>query len=346
MYSWIFILENVPLRIPALTFGNLAYTTSNHMQHYIFVKKSPSVQLGHLYEHAIYMSLVDLLSSKKLYEYVDYVLIAKTYHGGLIYLELQAHTKAAGISSRLLHNIDLTLDETRFEVIRSQVSAELSQEIKIKDIHKTIEQIQRLHAQKWQLLDEFTELDATTDEAVDTKSQIFSGKPIKTTKLKVSVHNSNKVKLDRNLYPLIRQVSKLLAENLTQTFCDTYGLFNNGDEFIISEERIELETTLLASYPTIDLKDGYEEVTKQLIEAMFRDGAFNRFAKQLRSMSYNKNPLETVNFEGTYETTLIFIGSRGWKKIATDKNIMEVLDHLSIEITFKTHTIMLPVVHL
>ncbi|RWZ78375.1 MAG: hypothetical protein EOT05_01255 [Candidatus Microsaccharimonas sossegonensis] len=313
------------------------------MQHYIFVKKSQSIQLGHLYEHLIYMSLVDLLSSKKLYKYVDYDLIGKTYHGGLVYIELRAYSKKAKLSKHLLQRFDLDISESRIETAIGQLSAELTKAVNIDGLETIIEPIKELHLKRWYSIDEFSDLDVTNIKSFQLTPPLFLERAIKLSELKVFIQSYGEQTLNRELLPLARQVGKLIAENLTDTLSDTYGLFNTTDKFQLQKQNFSLESTLITSKSSLDLADGYLSITKQLLEAMIHDGAFKRFTTQLRSMSYTRHASASVSFERTYEDTLIFIGSKGWKKIATNKNLKKVLGHTSVEVVFKKTHIILPI---
>ena len=49
-------------------------------------------------------------------------------------------------------------------------------------------------------------------------------------------------------------------------------------------------------------------------------------------MSYKINPNKTVDLQNNYENTLFIIGSKGWKKVATKKNIDLLIANSSLEI--------------
>lgn len=310
------------------------------MKQYIFLKKSPSILNAHIYEHLFYMSIVDYLSSKGLYKYIDYDLVGKTYHGGFVYIELSSYSKSASLNKRVISKLDLGLNKERVEIALGQISAEINKTLHVPSMDSLFETINELHVKPWYSIEELDLMDVKEfHDSNNTSVQL--GSSIKSKQIVVSVIANNLAYKKREFITLTRQLYKAISDNLSDTLCDTFGLFQAGDSFK-QKSAYRLDTTLLTSDQHLELEYGYELLAKQLIASMVKDGAFARLSKNLRTMSYRDDTMSAVSIESNYEDTLAIIGSKGWKRIATIENIRFILEDSEIVIKMGGSTITIP----
>lgn len=310
------------------------------MKRYILVKKSPSIQLAHLYEHIFCMQVNKILLSKKLYLHADYDFTGKTYHGGLIHFELTQYTNKIKNVYKLLSKIPIDFDPHTVNLAINQLVAEMETGFKNDGYDNMIVEIKNLHNELWIKLDNFNLLDVK-DFRQQSYPFYLSDKTIKSKKLKLKITFTGK---DRAILPLFRQISHLIMANLENTLCDTYGYFSLEDSFKTNPNQYQLINVFNVGLADVHLDNNLITKTQYFIRTMAANNVFNNFAKQLSSLSYEKRPCETVNFENSYEDTLIFIGSKGWKSIATPKNINTILKNSSLEFSFGKQTISAPLI--
>lgn len=72
----------------------------------IIVKQSKCIQLGHLYEHIFCDHLETFLHNQGVFQYVDYTLSGKTYHGGLIYIEVVFYNEHSAQYIDTINNLE------------------------------------------------------------------------------------------------------------------------------------------------------------------------------------------------------------------------------------------------
>ncbi|MFZ2126211.1 MAG: hypothetical protein WAV04_01750 [Candidatus Microsaccharimonas sp.] len=310
------------------------------MKQYIFLKKSSSILNAHLYEHLFYMSIVDYLSSKGLYKYIDYDLVGKTYHGGFVYIELSSYNKLTSLNQRVMSRLDLELNEERVDIALGQVSAEIKKTLHVSNMDSLVERIKTLHAEPWYSIEELDQLDFKLFHD-SNEGSIQLGGPVKSKQIAVSIIAKDSTSKNREYIALTRQLYKAVSDNLADTFCDTFGLFDAGDSFQ-RQTTHRLDTVLLTSDKHLELEDGYELLAKQLINSMVKDGAFARLSKNLKDMSYRKDTMSAVSIESNYEDTLTVIGLKGWKRIATIENIYSILEGSDVVIKMGNTTITIP----
>jgi hypothetical protein len=305
------------------------------MKQHIFVKQSPLIQLAHLYEHIVCIELTKLLAKKNLYIYLDYNIVAKTYHGGLVYLEITMYTNKRLDMRKILSNLNISFDENIINLGLSQLIAEHGAILAVKDIETIADELEKLHQNPWTAIDDLGIIDASNFRQKKYPLYITDGKLPKTNKLNLSVvfnHTTNDNK-SIQLTPLFKQLSYLIMSNLEELICNEFGYFGASNSFKTDKNTSKLTHTLQVGLSEVNLKD-YIKIAQDLIKSMTVDKAFDKFERQLRSISYSKNPDNSVNFEKNYEDTLIFIGSKGWKLIATSENINYLLKNTSFEFSY------------
>jgi len=301
------------------------------MKQYIYLKPSPSIQLGHLYEHVFCMQLNALLRSKGLYSFLDYAITGKTYHGGMVYLQIDLYTKRRINIKKLVAKMAIKFDQATVSLGISQIIAEKGVMLGGNGYDKIITELEQLHKQSWVAIDDFDILDAknirrksypiyTTDQPVSN-----------TKKLKLSINlNTNR---DRNMIPLFRQISHLILLNIENAVCDKFGYFACDNSFISDKHSTKLTHIFNVGAAHIE-PQAIANTALEIIQSMVKDRALVRFGSQLRSMSYAKKPLEATDFEKNYEDTLVFIGAKGWKSSASPDNISKVLNASSFELIY------------
>jgi len=309
------------------------------MKQYIILKKSPSIQLAHLYEHIFCMQINRILRDKKMYLYSDYNLIGKTYHGGLIYIEYSQYAKNCHINiKKIISNLKIDFKTNITDIGISQLIAEKESLIWANNYDGVIAELNKLHKESWIDIDNFGIINAKEIRRKSYPLFLAEDKVPKIQKLSISMLLNEELAKDQQiLIPLFRQVGYLILTNLEYSICDTYGGF--GIDIIFKEEKsVKLTDNIRLVSKDLSIDDSLITLTEDLVSSLVNDGAAKRLINNLSSMLYKNGPDNTVNFEHNYEDTLFFIGSKGWKSIANQNNINLLLDNSSIELKLGNKT--------
>lgn len=297
--------------------------------YYYLVKPTKSIQLGHLYEHLICLELMDIFKSHGLYLHSDYDLLAKMYYGGMIYFEVTCYTENHPVVSEILPKIKINYDKYLDSAI-STLYAEHQRELKVSPKAELIKLLEQLHSQPWTSLDDLGSIDANDfmdkPSGIDFKNDDF----IKLKKFTLSVTYNNPDE-DLLVIPLVRQALKIISYNISNAIADKYGMFSNYDSFKKVKSGYKLGNTMTTGLIDYDTKDCLNIAHDFFLE-MKNSGVFERFIDQLQNLSLSMRPEASPNFENSYENTLVFTGTKGWKDIATRNNLERILNNITFKV--------------
>jgi hypothetical protein len=307
------------------------------MKRLILIKQSPTIQLGHLYEHVFSAHVDTFLYEHHLFPRLDYSLTGKMYHGGIVYIDIDLYTDAAIVLSDSLPTLAIELSEETISIAATQILAEKEEPIGGTGYDSVKQALEDIHKQPWQNIDEV--------ELVDTKSirkktgsfYIAEGKPLPARKLTVGIFLDGQFAVShRELLPLFRQFAWLISTSFQGVLADTYGYFNYDDVYKDQGAAIGVLNVFKvanANSSDVDLPK-IVATCLEIIGDLQRYGAFKRYMGELSKTSYYNHSSLAPNLEKNYEDTLIFIGARGWQKIATNENYELLLKYMLIEVKF------------
>lgn len=295
------------------------------MKRFIYLKPCKYIRLAHLYEHMVAIEFNKIMREHKLYQHVDYTFIPKTYHGGMIYVEFLQYSEIKLDINNLFINLKLRVSDDDIDLCLKQISAEDGVAV-TGDFKKIRNKINWLHNQRWQSIDDFSAIDAASVRRMVNWPLTKKNKvDIRKLQIKITI-GSGLLESNPLLQPLFRQLSYVIATNLADFLCDKFGLFCSD----VYYEKQQLVCTVVGDKNSINIVKGAD--IKSFINQMIKDGATDRMTNDLANMSYIENLDQAVSFENNFEDTLVFIGSYGWRKISTIKNMNLILKNLIIEI--------------
>lgn len=307
------------------------------MKRLVLIKQSPAIQLGHLYEHIFCAHVDTFLYEHHLFPFLDYSLTGRTYEGGIIAIMIDLYTDKAIQASDTIASLPIDVNEETIFTAATQILAEKEKPIASTGYDMVAKALTALHDQPWQNIDD---LEITDTRRIGKKTGPFyiaEGKPLPARKLTVSTLLDTPFAASHNeLLPLFRQIAWLMTASFQGTLSDTYGFFSHDDAF----KNTSLTVAVLNSFSVanandvdVNISDVLDTCT-EVVDDLQKYGAFDRFTQELHTTSYYDRADTAPNFEKNYEDTHIFIGSKGWQKIATKENCDLLLQQTSIEIRF------------
>lgn len=307
------------------------------MQNITLVKRHPCVQLGHFYEHLFMRQVNSYFYNKKLYDHLDYAAAGTTYEeASLIVVNVDLYSQEA--QSTPHHLQDLTIEfgehDSYVSTTLHQVSAEEDYRLYITDPDAAIDELHKLDKTPWITVDDYTVLDAKIHRRhyspihlTDTRRP----KPYAYTSSLILDHNF--ASKNRTLLPLFDFVSRTLLHTICNHFANDRSLYFISDKYDSKHNQVKF-TSLLDrdKRPVVDtfkLMATAEPVIRYIITEDF----ISRVSRELSAVSYSSSACTAPNLERLLRETTIFIGSKGWKEIATTDNIVALLDNTSLEIS-------------
>jgi hypothetical protein len=307
------------------------------MKRLILIKQSNAIDLAHLYEHIFCMRIEEFFYNKHLFQYLDYSLVGKTYHGGVVYIDLELYTQAAISLAKELQALAITLDEATITTAVMQLLAEEEEPLSGTGYDDVKQALETLHEQPWQDIDDVELVDVKGVRRRTKPFYIAEGKPLPARKLITGVLiDTAFAATHRELLPLFRQFAWLINSTLQGALPEANGYYSLKDVYKNTKETIGLFNTFKVANTNdmdVQLPDDLETCL-EVVHDLQQYGAFAHYMDELCNLSYYDRPNLAPNLEKNYEDTLIFIGPKGWQKIATNENYELLLKHMSIEVKF------------
>src|SRR5690554_3606901 len=134
------------------------------MKSITLIKRHPSVQLAHLYEHLFVMRAKDLFFKKGLYKGLDYWITGTTFEqGGLVKVSYDLYSDAAiALEEDIQKNLLDLEDTTQISRALSQIVAEEPLVLQITNKQRLLKELGKLDNKPWLIDDEV--------DAIDTKN--------------------------------------------------------------------------------------------------------------------------------------------------------------------------------
>lgn len=316
------------------------------MKRFTLVKYHPCEQLAHLYEHLSVSTITEYLYSHSQYKLLDYSLNGETYESGIVMIYGACYSPK---TERLLENIismkiNLSNEKPNYTPVAraiSQLCAEESQKLFIKDSDMIIRELELLDNKPWQNLDSVDILPKNTTNDKDLTDLIYeTDQPAdKKSALKLRLQISNQ---PVELRVLWRELARLISLAIGQKICRDFGVYYSK-ESVKNNDTSVISTSIFSVSPhaqKVNLKE-VAATAKQALTKVTSSKVLNRFSDYLTSLSYTNNPCAAPDSCQIAQEFGIVIGAAGWKKLATTENIAKALEATHITFRYKNSTITL-----
>ncbi|MFE7622537.1 hypothetical protein [Streptomyces sp. NPDC057509] len=303
------------------------------MKQLAIIKRTPTIQLGHLYEHLFCMRIDSYFLAHHLYPNLDYTLDGRILYRGIIYISLELFTPAAIRLLSHIPDLDVPLDSQAMGIAASQLIAEKEMPFDGHGIDIVRKELEALHAQPWEAVDEVGLIDTKGFRRKEGVFNIAEGNPLPARQLTVAIMLDPAIVANhRELLPLFRQFAQLAMASLRAALPNIHGYYSVRDKFRSEKGYAELVNVFNVPHGDDTSIGDVMTTCRQTAEDMYQHGTFARMTQELRDVSLldqsNLAPDEIKNFEDTG----VFIGSAGWKEIANDKNRDLLLQNISVEV--------------
>lgn len=293
------------------------------------IKQSTTGIGGHIYEHVVVNQLGELLMEQNCLPVLDYILEAKTYDG-IVVLSIEANAKEiTDFVEKGLTTIPIS--ERAVQAAAEQISAEYERLYQA-DIKELTKEIRSIHTDPWQDQQSLLFTEPITDEArgFDSREAGYSRRSPRSFYAIDFVYTIKNCPYE--LKPLAVYVIQILAlVFINQLYQKLENCYDAGDEW--AEYYTELVGYSHCLRCPKKLQIGAKEL-RQLFDETKQQIINNDFAARLvRFIKKQANRSETYfSTSHLYAYSYMLIGSQGWYKIATEKNVAYILERLNFEI--------------
>lgn len=316
------------------------------MKYFALIKHHPCTQLAHLYEHLFISTITEYLYNHGQYKLLDYSLNGETYESGIVIICGECYSTEAEYLLENIANMKVSLSDKNPGYIlvsqaMSQICAEKSQKLFVKDPDMIIRELELLDNKPWQNLDSVDILPKNTTNDKDLTDLIYeTDQPAdKKSALKLRLQISNQ---PVELRVLWRELARFISLSIGQKICRDFGVYYSK-ESVKNNDTSVISTSIFSVSPhvqEIDLKE-VAATAKQTLAKVTSSNVLNRFSNYLTSLSYTNNPCAAPDSCQIAREFGIVIGAAGWKKLATTENIAKALEATHITFRYKNSTISL-----
>ena len=316
------------------------------MKYLALVKHHPCKQLAHLYEHLFVSTITEYLYSHGQYKMLDYAINGETYKSGLVIIYGECYNATTEL---LLENIskmktDFNDGKSYYVPVAmamSQLYAEESQKLFVKNPDMIIRELELLDNKPWRNLDSVDILPKNTTNNKDLTDLIYETdqpadkKPI--LKLQLQIDNQ-----PVGLRVLWCELARFISLSIGQKICRDFGVYYSK-ESVKNNDTSVMFTSIFSVSPhaqEIDMR-GVAATAKQTLTKVTSSNVLNRFSDYLSSLSYTNNPCAAPDSCQIAREFGIIIGAASWKKLATTENIAKALKATRITFRYKSSIITL-----
>jgi len=300
------------------------------MQRIILTKTSQTPNIAHLYEHIYVAQLDTFLNSHHFYRYLDYQIDARTYPDGLIYIDASLFFDETDISENQLLEIKLLIDTDSINGALWQVSAEKRSEIfgqkgNIKKCLKVIDN------QPWVPIKNLTMYNSETCiNPIDFKYLPLTANHFK--QLKCEIILDSKFAVTKPEYiPLFTVLAYILIDNISVMLADDFYYFGTGNDCLYEEKSAKEIANFITRREQNNKLTDELSACQDLVQKMKDNGFLVKLSRQLQCASPQKIAPDELKI---YQSTGKLVGQQGWKNVAKETNIQEILNNIKLKISF------------
>lgn len=316
------------------------------MKHFALIKHHPCTQLARLYEHLFVSAITGYLYNHGQYKLLDYSLNGETYESGIVMICGECYSTETEYLLENIANMKVSLSDKNpghipVSQAMSQLYAEESQKLFVKDPDVIIRELELLDNKPWRNLDSvdilpnkttnnksLTDLIYETDQPADKKPVL---------KLQLQIDNQ-----PVGLRVLWCELARFTSLSIGQKICRDFGVYYSK-ESVKNNDTSVMFTSIFSVSPhaqKVNLKE-VAATAKQALNKIITSNALNRFSDYLSSLSYTNNPCAAPDSCQIAREFGIIIGAVDWERLATTENLVKVLKTTHITFRYKNSTITL-----
>lgn len=303
------------------------------MRQIILVKPTQQRQLAHLYEHLYYDALVLHFKKQNLLSYLDYSLHATT-HADFIHIEISLYTPKAEMQARVLHNLEVAINEDSIKRAFVEIIAEKERHLEsaYSELTPVIALLKEIHLVSWKKIEEISSVASAGRKPSQIVTITNKQAAVKSMRCDLIV-DGDFIKTQRHLLPLFSIVARVIHDNLMDELSFKHSYYF-VDSLRTYTKRIAKETHVYVALKAATPQLTHEKDTcKDFIMELLEKDMIPLTVAHLTNLIYSIPQVAPDEIQ-IYEATGQLIGAEGWREVSTEENILEVLRHTSLQLVY------------
>lgn len=319
----------------------------------ILVKQYPSFHIAWLYRILYCKSIDEFFYTQGMFRSLDYDLNASVYaKGGIITIEILFYGETVKQKANKLKNLSVDIDEVSIGAGIGQIVAERQKPFYTPGVREIAEELKELHDQPWVDIDQLSSINTKSIEMKQGSLTLAAG-PVQRTRsliVDISLH-PDMVTSHPELLPLFTCIATFIHCNCENIISNAFGLYGVGiKKDVRYEDDFGMPLVFRVPPSGKDLMNDTDRLKKilQLFVDWFEEFQDNktiaRFLGNLKYADYKDYRDLMPSPRATLHDTGIFVGTKGWRKIATVENCNLLLENTSIHVKYGRKKISLPAI--
>lgn len=257
-------------------------------------------------------------------------------------IEFAAFTQQAEDTIKDLPTLKLTINEDVMLNAWNQVESEKQELFGHSGFDKIIAGLKELDITPWQTFDQLDIIDVNDVRRQAKPFYISTDRMKPTKKLTIDFFIQDaSTPATRPLLPLANRVLGVIGTNLQYFLTREAGIYFD-DESIEYDKKLLTYRLTFKTYPEFEFTDKeLRNSVTYVLDRLHKGGAFQRLCDQLGSPTPSMEYWLSPSIQWVYESTYQVLGSKGWKRIATEKNVKALLYDIQVEAKFGNQRISL-----
>lgn len=312
------------------------------MHRLILTKAVYSTDVAHLYEHLFCMAVNSFFLKQHLFQYLDFSLVGKTHHNGVVVVDIEFYTKEAIKLAGEISSLQLDLNYDEIFIAMLQILAEEGEPVAMTSMDEVMADLKTIQSEAWIDYDKSDVLVSKKQEKSDSSFYVAQGESRTPSVLTASVNlRLDTIKEPAHL-PLFHQLAQFITENFQVTLGTKFGVYSYEDRFT-KDDGIYSYNNYFKVPDTDEVELDLKEVAvfvRQFINRLSDAGAFLRFFDSLKNLSLYSNPNVVPDFERIYRETEVMMGAKGWSRLFEQKIDTQIMKDVEVIVSFdgKTET--------
>jgi hypothetical protein len=294
--------------------------------------------IAHIYEHAFTYLVDDFMHTKNMYFLTDYNVWAHVY-GNTCIVEAQTYTVTAykHLKAALKYAASQTLSKELILKSAQECGIEIERKVKNMHVQRTVDTINSVHSLRWLPTKQLPATQAHTNTSVNTvfsNTTIVYGtkQPRQFDELTIDFRALRRNESDLSLKALDIFIIQAIGLNLLFDIRKEFTQYDLGDGWDNGAKTIRYRTVI-----------GFEkssQISQQdlelFIQKRMQDYSSKKFVDKVHttlSKIYADERAQYFTIEKINEITNgLILGYKGWKAIATKKNIEQSINSLKVSV--------------
>jgi hypothetical protein len=262
------------------------------------------------------------------------------YHGGIIVVEFAAFTQEAENAIKDLLTLRLTINEDTMLNAWNQVESEKQEPFGHSGFETIIAELKELDNLSWQTFDKLDVINLNDVRRQSKPFYISTGKLKRTKSLFIDFYlDTTTVQKKQQLLPLANRLLSVIGLNTQYFLTREMGIYFD-DEIMHYDKKSLTYRLKFKTYPELEFSDDeLGDAISYVIKELYEGGAFERLCTELQSIPQSLEYWIGPSINWVYDSSYQVVGAKGWKRLATEDNVRELLYGIHVNARFGTRHI-------